>query len=295
MRVLVPVDGSLDCREALKFLTSRKSFLATKPCIELLYVQIPLNTRVTEQPDFDMSAYYEDTSKGIFKSIASDISALGLPVIEKMFIGHPAELIPEYASKNHFDLIVMGARGMSTLKNLYMGSVSLAVISTATCPVLICRRTAYIGDENLHVTIAVDGSEFGPKCAEVALNSKLLFGPNPQFELVSVLSDIRAVMPSQINQETINEKLKLTDLCEEEFQEIITPTEQKFKEAGIEVKKTCLFGDPEIDLLHHAHHHSDLVIMGTHGRSALTSLVFGSCTRALLSSCDLPILIIPKA
>lgn len=26
MRVLVPVDGSLDCREALKFLASRKSF-----------------------------------------------------------------------------------------------------------------------------------------------------------------------------------------------------------------------------------------------------------------------------
>lgn len=273
MRVLVPVDGSLDCREALKFLASRKSFLATKPSIELLYIQVPLNTRVTEQPDFDMSAYYEDTSKGIFKSIASDISALGLPVTEKMFVGHPAELIPEYASKNHFDLIVMGARGMSTLKNLYMGSVSLSVISTATCPVLICRRTAYIGDENLQVTIAVDGSEFGPKCAEVALNSKVLFGPNPQFELVSVLSD----------------------LCEEEFQEIIAPTEQKFKDASVEVKKTCLFGDPEIDLLHHAHHHSDLVIMGTHGRSALTSLVFGSCTRALLSSCDLPILIIPKA
>ena len=126
-----------------------------------------------------MSAYYEDTSKGIFKSIASDISALGLPVTEKMFVGHPAELIPEYASKNHFDLIVMGARGMSTLKNLYMGSVSLSVISTATCPVLICRRTAYIGDENLQVTIAVDGSTLAPSAQKWHLTPNYFLDPIP--------------------------------------------------------------------------------------------------------------------
>lgn len=294
MRVLIPVDGSLDCREALKFLASRKSFLATKPMVELLYVQVPLNSRVTEQPDFDMSAYYGNTAKGIFASIHPDFSNLGVEVKESFLVGHPAEVIPKYASEKGVDLIMMGARGMSTLKNLYMGSVSLSVVSSAPCPVLICRRSAYIGEENLQVCIAVDGSSFGPKCAEVAIQNKLFFGPQPQFELVSILSDLRAVMPSQVTQNTINEKLDLERICENEFDIMMTPTEEKFKQAGIDVKKTCIIGDPEIDLLHHAHRHADIVIMGTHGRSALKSLVFGSCTRALISSTDLPILIVPK-
>lgn len=295
MRILVPVDGSLDCREALKFLASRKSLLATQPLVELLYIQVPLDGRVTEQADFDMTAYYGNTAREVFTSMRSDIEALGIEVKKSHLVGHPAEVIPEYAHDKNADLIVMGARGMSTLKNLYMGSVSLSVVSSGVCPVLICRKSVYFGDENLNVTIAVDGSDFGPKCAEFAIKNKALFGPSPKFELVSIQSDIRAIMPSQVSQATLNEKVRLNELCEEEFNELVAPTEAKFKEASIEVDKTFIIGDPEIDLLHHAHHNSDLVIMGTHGRGALKSLVFGSCTRALISSSDLPVLIMPKA
>ena len=44
MRVLIPVDGGLDCREAVRFLLARKSWLESeRPDMELLYVQKPLS------------------------------------------------------------------------------------------------------------------------------------------------------------------------------------------------------------------------------------------------------------
>ena len=42
MRVLIPIDGGADCREAIRFVNSRKDWLESeKPQIELLYVQRP--------------------------------------------------------------------------------------------------------------------------------------------------------------------------------------------------------------------------------------------------------------
>lgn len=53
--------------------------------------------------------------------------------------GHPAETIVQYAEENEVPLIVLGSRGMSTLKALALGSVSYRVASHAHCSVLVVR------------------------------------------------------------------------------------------------------------------------------------------------------------
>ena len=54
-------------------------------------------------------------------------------------IGHPAEGIIDAAVDEKADLIVIGSRGMGTLKSLLLGSVSDRVAHLAHCPVLIVR------------------------------------------------------------------------------------------------------------------------------------------------------------
>jgi len=54
-------------------------------------------------------------------------------------IGGPAEEIMKVASKHHADLIVMGAKGLSALDRILLGSVSTRVVQYATCPVLVVR------------------------------------------------------------------------------------------------------------------------------------------------------------
>ncbi len=53
--------------------------------------------------------------------------------------GEPVDEIVKKAKRGQFDLIVMGARGLGTLKKLLIGSVSEGVLKKAPCPVLIVK------------------------------------------------------------------------------------------------------------------------------------------------------------
>ena len=55
--------------------------------------------------------------------------------------GNPVEEIVA-KSKNAFDLIVLGARELSTMRKFLVGSVSEGVVKNAPCPVLIMKQNA---------------------------------------------------------------------------------------------------------------------------------------------------------
>ena len=54
-------------------------------------------------------------------------------------LGNPAEKIMKVASKQHADLIVMGAKGLSAIDRFLLGSVSTRVVQHAHCSVLVVR------------------------------------------------------------------------------------------------------------------------------------------------------------
>ena len=64
-----------------------------------------------------------------------------LPNKSETFIlrGIPSEKIVEFVEQNNADLIVMGSRGLSGLKELFLGSVSHNVVQSAPCPVFIVK------------------------------------------------------------------------------------------------------------------------------------------------------------
>ena len=64
---------------------------------------------------------------------------LGIAAEAKTRNGEPAAEIIDEASKADAELIVMGSRGLSGLKQILLGSVSRKVSENASCPVLIVR------------------------------------------------------------------------------------------------------------------------------------------------------------
>jgi len=56
--------------------------------------------------------------------------------------GNPLDIILEEAGNKPYDLIVMGSRGLGTIKGLLMGSVSERVSRSVKCPVLIVKELA---------------------------------------------------------------------------------------------------------------------------------------------------------
>ncbi len=65
--------------------------------------------------------------------------AEGVQVKTLLKEGHIVEEILKAAGEGEFDLIVMGARGLSRIKEIVMGSVSDGVTRHAPCPVLLVK------------------------------------------------------------------------------------------------------------------------------------------------------------
>ncbi len=53
--------------------------------------------------------------------------------------GHAVEEILKTAREGKYDLIAIGARGLSTIKEILLGSVSHGVVIHASCPVLVVK------------------------------------------------------------------------------------------------------------------------------------------------------------
>ena len=60
--------------------------------------------------------------------------------IQSTFGTRPGEAIVDLAKKENAHMVVMGTRGMGTVRRTLMGSVSDFVVHHAHCPVVICRQ-----------------------------------------------------------------------------------------------------------------------------------------------------------
>ena len=70
---------------------------------------------------------------------AKKVIGEGIPIHDELMFGSPAEGILEVEKNRNCDLIVMGARGMSGLQSLLLGSQVNKVIIHSKCPVLAVK------------------------------------------------------------------------------------------------------------------------------------------------------------
>ncbi len=76
---------------------------------------------------------------GILADGEKRVKAEGVQVETLLREGHIVEEILKAAREGDFNLIVMGARGISRIKEILMGSVSDGVTRHAPCPVLLVK------------------------------------------------------------------------------------------------------------------------------------------------------------
>lgn len=102
---------------------------------------VKLAGRAPGAPSAGLTDLALEAASSYSKKILSDAEAK--VVSEKVEVetalaeGEAVGEIVKKSKEGKFDLIVMGARGLDSLKRLLVGSVSEAVIKNAPCPVLI--------------------------------------------------------------------------------------------------------------------------------------------------------------
>jgi nucleotide-binding universal stress UspA family protein len=57
----------------------------------------------------------------------------------EMLKGEPGPEIVKFANKQHFDLVVVGSRGLNSLQEMVLGSVSHKIAKRVECPVMIVK------------------------------------------------------------------------------------------------------------------------------------------------------------
>jgi nucleotide-binding universal stress UspA family protein len=72
--------------------------------------------------------------------LQAKVATAGLKASTVLLDGLVSEEILNYLAEHPFDMLIMGARGLSTGQRLFLGSVSDAVVHHAKLPVLIVRE-----------------------------------------------------------------------------------------------------------------------------------------------------------
>jgi nucleotide-binding universal stress UspA family protein len=124
--LLVCIDGSEHSIKAFKYAAEIAEKMISK--ITLLNVQEP---RIYD--------YAPQTAKDLGERILSDAlkAVEKVKVDKKVEFGVPSDKIVRVAEKGNHDLIILGSRGLGTVKRFLLGSVSDDVAHKAKCSVLI--------------------------------------------------------------------------------------------------------------------------------------------------------------
>ncbi len=148
-KVLLATDGSRGAKEAARFLTLLPDLR-----------EVTVLTTVKRVETRDLLAFGETLKRGS-RTLRAEVSrsrraaaqkALddtlrvlrpsALTLKARIVTGHPAEAIPREAKRERCSLLVVGSRGFTGAMAMALGSVSLAVAQSASCPVLVVKRRA---------------------------------------------------------------------------------------------------------------------------------------------------------
>jgi nucleotide-binding universal stress UspA family protein len=127
-KILVAVDGSESAEKALKYAVQ----LAKKHKAKVTLLNVG---------ESKLFGFKPEVAREVGEHILSDAAAKvkGLKLNTQLEFGNPAETLIEVAEKGNYDLIVVGSRGLSSVKRFFLGSVSDDVSHHAKCSVLIVR------------------------------------------------------------------------------------------------------------------------------------------------------------
>ena len=140
-RIVVAVDGSENADRALGMAADlAKRYEATLTLVSVVPpVVVATYGGPVYQPTIPESVHasYEE----VLASRRVQAEKLGAPRVETVLReGIVVEELLAYLDQEAPDLLVMGSRGLSAGKRLFMGSVSDALVHHARCPVLVVRH-----------------------------------------------------------------------------------------------------------------------------------------------------------
>ena len=271
MKILVPTDFSLESRYAAEFACQLSQL--TQVEINLLHiVEIPAMVIADPTGYTTPIAYDEAFVDNLIKQGEQKLNEFAQAyakcgVKHKVKVGNTYSSIVDWAKTHNADLIVMGTKGASGMKEFLVGSNAQKIVRRSPCPVLtLAERKDATQIKN--VVYATNNSEHSDYLLKGLCGLQTLFNATIHMVRINTPNHFKADGSTLEILEKVAQHYKLQDYTVNTYNE------------EHEVKGIVAFAESK---------KADLIALGTHGREGLSRFLSGSLTEDLINHTQLPV------
>ena len=292
--ILVPLDGSRLSETVLPY----ASMMAEKNQARLVLFHVierhPPNTihgerHLTDQQE--ASTYLSEIIRSLPPQVPAEhhLHTESEEDVADSIVAHSKEL--------HVDLIAMCAHGQSGLQKRFFGNIAQQVLSMGDVPVLLISPEKELQDKSCTcncILVPLDGNpdhEAGlDMAAELALTCQA------RVHLVMVIHRL-STLPAEQAAAAVLLPTAASELLEMSLQEgrlYLAQLMKKLVAQHIPVTGEVQRGDPARQIVHAAKRfQADVIVLGTHGKTAMDAFWSGSVTPKIATQTHLPLLLVP--
>lgn len=270
-RILVPCDFSEQSVNALKFAIQLEKTSSAE--VHLLYVvELPfLNDSLLMPTLYFEKERFQDLGEQAdqrLEYIVKKYSSPGLKLQGKVDFGAPSKKILEYISSHSIDLVVMGTKGATGMRELFVGSNTEKIVRASGVPVIAIK------------------DDVRPRQIKSIVFPNIIESDSHE-DLVMKVKDLQHSLSAHLHVVYINTPLN--------FRQDIITRENLTHFAKRYMLKDCttsVFNDmvEESGIINFTRMiDADMIAVGTHGRKGLAHLLSGSLAEDLVNHTKLPV------
>jgi nucleotide-binding universal stress UspA family protein len=298
MRILVAVDGSAGSAEAVR----QAGRLSSPDNDQMAFYYSPVAV------NFDKSGIDErllekakaSVAGAIFDDARSKLPEGWSTKVETVIGDEPARLGILHAARDwKADLIVVGARGLGSIKRMMLGSVSRAVTQSALVPVLVAKPPVN-ADNTFQVLVAAEDCHHARQFTSI-LNA-ITWPTDTRGTLLTVVQPMFAgEIPSWLEHPTRDPEVKaMADVWAAEHRQDVVAKQREMQESCDALPwpwksepALVVEGQPaELVLETVAQRQVDLLVIGARGANPITRLLLGSTSSVVVSHAACSVLIV---
>ena len=287
--ILVPLDGSALAEHALAPAES----IARATRSRIILVRVAHDGALAGiQNDANRLAVMHEAERYL-TTVAERLWAAGLSAEISVPYGDAADEIIGAASHYEVDLIVMATHGRGVLGRAIYGSTAEALVQRSSVPLLLVRAWSDTPSTlpfsgHPQIVVPLDGSDLAEEALPVAVSLSMALG--------GALILLHAVSPFE--DAALSEAMML-DFPQREAERMaqaqayLCTLVARSATGGCEVHCDVRYGVPAQAIQEAVRdHRAALVVMATHGRSALGRLVVGSVAQSVMQHTPVPVALV---
>ena len=285
-KILLATDGSEDAVQA----TEAASDLAGKSSSELHVVHVWHDVPGPYRRAFVKRELRRQGQEILDQQVQNIESTGGTVVQAHLRGGRTSNEVIELSEELGVGLLVVGSRGMGTVRRILIGSHSEEIVHHAHVPVLVVRR-GHSAWPPSRVVIGEDFSDHAKKAGELAANIAGLYGS--QVTLVYSHPDLPEVPPGEARDAAVQELGGIRERDEERLER----RADELKEVAGSRPEVRVSDDYPASVILQATQETPppLVAVGSRGLAGLTRTRLGSVSTKVVTAAMGPVLVVPHA